>query len=111
MVARLTFPNVDFVQGSGQKVRVALGEKFGVALEQVPDGAALSWATVADPVTDLREATDKASANVEATAVGKGEIQIQGSDREVVFYLEVEVYNAAEAVSATAREVSDEPRS
>jgi len=110
MKATLTFDNVEFGQDNGQTVRVALGEKFKMTLGGVADGASLKWATVADPVTDLREAADGMSAEVEATNIGAGEIQLQNPDRSVQFYLVVEVYNASEAVSASVREIADEPR-
>ncbi len=110
MKATLTFDNVEFGQDNGQTVRVALGQKFKMVLGGVADVASLRWATIGDPVTDLREAADGMSAGVEATNIGAGEIQLQAPDRSVQFYLIVEVYNASEAVSASVREIADEPR-
>lgn len=111
MVAKLTFSNVAFVQSSTQEVRVALDQTFDIVLEQVAEESeSLRWSTIGDAITDVREATTGLSARVKATAVGKGEIQLQSANREVVFWLAIDVYNAAEAVSADARELGDEPR-
>lgn len=112
MVARLTFENVGFVQTSTQSIRVAMSPKpFSIVIEGAEEGSVLRIASIGDKITKLDEAEDGLSASVTATAVGTGEIQLQDADRKVVFWLGIEVYNAAEAVAVTVREIADEPRS
>lgn len=113
MKARLTFHKaVEFVQTSTQSVRVALGQRFDVNMIELDEEVGLlRIATIGDAITDVTEATDATSAVVKATAVGDGEIQLQDTNRGVVFWLGIQVYNAAEAVSADVRELGDEQRS
>lgn len=112
MKARLTFKRaVEFVQTSTQSIRVALGQQFDVNLIELEEATGpLRIATIGDAITDVSEAPNSLSAVVKATAVGAGEIQLQDENRGVVFWLGIEVYNPAEAVSADVRELGDEPR-
>lgn len=111
MEARLTFDNVAFVQTSTQSIRVAMSPKpFAIVFEGAEGEGPVRIASIGDKITKMDEATDGLSASVTATAVGTGEIQLQDADRKVVFWLGIEVYNAAEAVSVTVRELANEPR-
>ncbi len=97
MKAIYNFPGVvEFTLGSEQPIRVALNQPFTMKL--IDAGEELRWATIGDAITRLQERPDGLSADVVATAIGKGEIQLQGIDRGIRYWVELEVYDkAAEA--------------
>lgn len=102
MTADITFPNVEvYGTPSGQRVRVRLGETFGINLNDVGDEP-IVWATVNDAVLKLADAINVAE--VVAEAVGASEVQIQ-RNRTVVHYITVEVYGT----EATGFRVPNEP--
>ena len=93
MNADLLFNNVEFFGApSGQRVRVKQGETFTVNLNDAGDG--IVWATTEDPILDVLD--NGATCGVKAHSQGNAEIQIQ-RDRQVVFYLVIEVFNPDEA--------------
>ena len=95
MTARLTFDNVEFVQNSEQTVRVRQGQGFDLAMEDVGDPSAYDFATKRDPVLTVvdNESLSQLGARVTADKPGKSEIQVQDANRQVVFWLGIEVYN------------------
>lgn len=106
MNADLKFGNVEFYGApSGQRVRVKAGEVFGVTLNEAPEGA--TWATTKDPVLDVSDSGT--TAVVKAHTPGNSEIQIQ-VERDVQFYLTVEVFNPDEAASLGVTAGSPQPK-
>lgn len=105
MTADLLFGNVEFFGApSGQRIRVKVGEDFGVKFNDAPEG--WSVATTADPILDVR---DGEVTKVAAMHTGTSEIQIQ-VDRDVVFYITVEVFNPDEATTLGTTAGSPEPK-
>lgn len=103
MNANIFFPNVEWYGAqSGQRVRVKVGEKFRVVMNEA---SAFVWATTKDPVFAVTE-FDANTIDVEALAQGMSEIQVQ-VNRAVPFYLNMEVYSQ-EAASLNPRAASPE---
>lgn len=108
MRLHVAFGNVEFDQDSTDTIRVKKGEEFTVSL--VDPATPLSWATAKrDDVLSLREtgAEPSTSARVIATASGSSEIQLQ-NERQVDFWVSVEVYDPAEVTTLNA--TTSEPR-
>lgn len=99
MTARLTFDNVTFEQGSEMTVDVQKGEQFDLALLEAPNEPLL-FATTRDKVLQVDETT-VSSVEVRALSAGYSEIQVQGADRTVRFWINIHVYDPAEAVNAS----------
>ncbi len=98
MKADITFANVAFSNIlSGQFMRVRLGEQFEVLLQDV-GAAPIQWATTNDPALEVRLPPGEPLAVVKTTSAGTSEIQVQNvSDRKVVMYLTVEVFDVQAA--------------
>lgn len=97
MTADILFPNVEFFGSpSGQRIRVALGEKFQVQLNDYGPGT-ITWATTNDPSLAVSQ-LDVNVVEIKAEATGSSEVQVQ-IERRVDHYITVEVFNPAEATS------------
>lgn len=72
----VSFRSGDIIVGETVvNVTVGLGRKFVLKLSGVPHGR-IRWTTENDPVLDVREAPDRMSAKIVATALGTGVIYI-----------------------------------
>lgn len=98
MTADVFFPFAEFYAApSGQRLRVKVGERFRVVVNDAP---AFVFATTKDAVFAVTE-FDANTIDVEALEQGMSEIQVQ-VNRTVPFYLNLEVYSQ-EAASLNAR--------
>ncbi len=99
MNADILLRNVEFFgAGSGQRIRVNLREEvnvFSVQLNDYLENQPPQWATTNDPALDV-EAVNTNVVKVTPRKVGTSEIQVQ-VNRDVRFYLTVEVFDPQEA--------------
>lgn len=91
MRARLVFPNVEFMQDSGDTVRVKLGENFTMQMV-ADDPISLSWATTKDQVLNVSEATAEL-VSITALALGTSKVMLINSSLAAEFHLDIEVYD------------------
>jgi len=58
-------------------ITVGLGRKFVLGIDGTLPASRIRWTTETDPVLDLREAPDKLSAKVVATAIGMSTVFVK----------------------------------
>lgn len=107
MEAKLIFPNVSFVQTSGQTVNVLVGQAFDMELLEVETGTTVILATTRDKVLQVDEQTTVTS-RIKALSIGDSEVQVQDENRSVSFYLKVHVYTN-EATGLNVPAPTEEP--
>ena len=94
MRAKLTFPNVAFMQDSGDSVRVKLNEPF--TMELVADDPntvpVLEWATTRDQVLSVVE-SPSGLVNITALSRGTSKVMLLNASLSAEFYLDIEVYD------------------
>lgn len=107
MKAQFVFPNVDFLQSTGQRVRVKLNEEFVIFLQndniQSPMPEVGGWFADSDEVLEMTAGNNGSegptSMHIKAAATGTSELQIQGPrvegqpGRTSIMYLIIEVYS------------------
>lgn len=99
MKATLEFEGVvEFDQSSTQMVTVRQGKAFNITFTEFDADqlAGMCIATTADPVLSVIEdgrANGHLGMLVKAERFGVSEIQVQGPDREILFWLTIQVFN------------------
>lgn len=101
MRAKITFDFVEFMQDTGDTVRVALGQSFGMT---ITDGQPnLMWATTKDQVLNVVESSASADVvSVSTLTKGTSKVMLLNSTLNSTFFLNIEVYDSGEAVSLGA---------
>jgi len=100
MRAKITFDFVEFMQDTGDTVRVALGQSFGMT---ITDGQPnLMWATTKDQILNVVESADSMSVSVSTLTKGTSKVMLLNSNLSSTFFLNIEVYDSGEAVSLGA---------
>ena len=91
MKANIIFDNVKAYDVSMFDVK--LDQEFKIDLLEVEEGTFIKWFANNDTVLAINVAEDGLSAKLKATSIGKCEIQLQNTDKQIIQSLQVAVYD------------------